>query len=100
MVGGLNFRGSDEMQKAYDYIKKASNNSDSKDKISEMVSLVENSSWSGESKKSFLKLIMLCEQLNDKLKDAAEENVRKISKFIDERDEFINNSLVIKELEE
>ena len=100
-MGGLNFRGSDKIQKAYDYIKKASNNiSDSKDKISEMVSLVENSSWSGESKKSFLNLIMLCEQLNDKLKDAAEENVRKISKFIDERDEFINNSLVIKELEE
>ena len=57
----MNFRGSDEMQKAYDYIKKASNNiSDSKDKISEIVSLVENSSWSGESKKSFLNLIMLC----------------------------------------
>ncbi|MGG7179417.1 hypothetical protein ACQPU1_17750 [Clostridium paraputrificum] len=72
----------------------------SKEKIDSVIKKVDNSSWSGESKKSFQNLIMLCEKLHQKIQESSKENRDKIVELDEKAEFFMKTNSIIKGLEE
>lgn len=95
------FRTSDEIQKAVTDLKQAMEAINQANiRVNNIINIVDSSSWSGESRKSFFNVIILCKELNGKLLEASDDNAIKISNFNKENNEFINSNELIKKLED
>ncbi|MGL5150386.1 MAG: hypothetical protein ACRC7N_07430 [Clostridium sp.] len=95
------FKTNDELEVAVNNLKVAKEHiKEGTIRINNIIKISEGSSWSGESKKSFLNLMLLCRELNEKLLEASEENEVKINNFINNNNSFINSNLLIKNLED